>query len=419
MAPMDRPLTGQTIRVTAALVVLDSGTVVPNGSVIVHGGQVVEVDAAEAHKKIAADITIRLPGHVLHPGFVNVHAHLELSYMKGRLAPKAPFADWIRRLIALRAKTKPAAAVRHAVMGANRLARTGCCTVADVTQTGCAIPALAALGLRGVIFHEVIGFNPDLAREKLSDLAQRMEEGGKLGGMLLHGAAPHAVYSTSGELIKSSAEMAHALGAPLSVHLAETAEEETFSTKGTGPLAELLKDMGSYNRLWIPKARPLKVLQKQDALAGALLAHCNHVSAEDITAMKKAGAAVAYCPGSNQWFGRTGPHPLMSIIAKGIPVGLGTDSLASNGDLDMRREMRLLMEKFGDITVAEAFYMATEGGAKALGMGKDAGTLRPGAPFDATAIKLSIGRNGGPFARIIGSKSGYVRTWVAANPVTL
>ncbi|MDH5509599.1 MAG: amidohydrolase family protein [Nitrospinota bacterium] len=417
---MDRPVTGATLKVTAQVIIIDSSTVLRDGAIIVHEGKVAEIGPSESLKGVKADRSIRLPGHILHPGLVNAHCHLELSYMKGKLAPGAPFTDWIRELMALRIKTKNST-IRGAIAnGVRRLMATGTTCVGDVTQTGLTAAALARQGIRGVVFHEVLGLDPSLAEERFGGLLLRVREGRGSDGMLRQGVAPHAVYSTSGVLMREVARFATKGRLPLCIHLAETLEEQEFSRHGKGPFRDLLRSMGQYKKEWAPGKRPSEVVRDAEALEGALAVHFNHPSRGDIAALKKAGAKVAYCPNSNRWFGRKAPHPLPELLRQGVTVGLGTDSLASNSDLDIRAEMRRVMKTFPDMGAGEVFRMATDGGARALGYtGAAPGTLAPSAPFDAAAIKLKIGPRRDPLRSVIESRNDYSRLWVEGRPLRI
>ncbi|MDH5638833.1 MAG: amidohydrolase family protein [Nitrospinota bacterium] len=413
---MDRPVAGATLKVTAQVIIIDSSTVLRDGAIIVHDGKVAEVGPSESLRGVKTDRSIRLPGHILHPGLVNAHAHLELSYMKGKLTPGAPFISWIKELIALRIKTKDSTIRAEIKTGVRRLTATGTTCVGDVSQTGLTAPVLAKQGMRGVVFHEVLGLDPSLTKERFADLALRVEGAEVNDGSLRQGVAPHAVYSTSMALMRAVARFATEGRLPLSIHLAETLEEDEFSRYGRGPFREFLQSIGQYKKEWAPGKRPTVTVRDAEALEGALVVHFNHPSRGDIAALKTAGAKVAYCPNSNHWFGRKEPHPLPDLLRQGVTVGLGTDSLASNTDLDIRAEMRTVMKTFPGLGADVVFHMATEGGAKALGY---TGALRPGAPFDAAAIEAQIGPRRNPMKSVIESRNDYSRLWVEGRPIRI
>ena len=425
---MDRPITGGALKVTASVIVVDSTTILRDAAILVRGGIVSQVAPAISLKDAKADKVVHLPGHVLHPGFINVHSHLELSYMQGKLTPGAPFTEWIKELISLRMKTKDFTIKASIAKGVRRLVATGTTCVGDVSQTGLTAPALTGKGLRSVVFHEVLGLDPSLARERFEGLALAVEAGGAFGagvhgGMTRHGVAPHAVYSTSPALMRMAARYAAKNRMPVSIHLAETPEEHEFCRHGRGPFKEFLLSIGQYHKEWAPGKRPTAAVADTGALEGALVAHFNHPTRGDIAMLKKTGASVAFCPNSNRWFGRKVDHPLPELIRRGVTVGLGTDSLASNADLDMREEMRSVMKMYPVIGARGVFHMATRGGAMALGYehsspGTQAlGTLVSGAPFDAAAIKLKIGPGQDPWRSIIEARGNYHKIWVDGRPI--
>ena len=416
---MAGPVAARSLKITAPVVVVDWQTILRDAAVIVHDGKVARVGPADVMKLEKVDRTIHLPRHILHPGFINCHCHLELSYMAGKLTPRAPFTDWISELIALRTQAK-APHIRACITTAvRRLARAGVTCVGDVCQTGLPAAALAKSGLRGVIFHEVIALDPALAPARFEDLLRRISEAKKHGGLLTHGVAPHAAYSTSAELISLAAKYAAEVGAPMSMHMLETREETQFCGKGTGPFKNLLEKLGQYSPEYVPRQLPMTLAAEAGALKNGLMAHFNHPSPGDIASLKKYRASVAFCPNSNRWFGRSQRHPVAKLIRNKINVGLGTDSLASNTDLDMRAEMRTLIKTFPALGHQTAFYLSTQGSAMALGLSKLAGTLLPGALFDAAALETKISPKADPLRSIIISKGNYSRLWVNGRPVSI
>ncbi len=139
----------------------------------------------------------------------------------------------------------------------------------------------------------------------------------------------------------------------------------------------------------------------------------NHPCKGDLATIKKEGAKIVICPNSNRWLQRPISAPVYDILDRGIPLALGTDSLASNTDLDMTAEIRGLLREFPDIALSQAFDIATVGGAKALGLPKMCGTLQKGAPFDAVAVKIKSFRKINPMRAIISGRRRVDAVWVA------
>lgn len=405
----------RTISVTAKYVIADAQTVLEDATVVVHGGAVAELGPAESLRKLKTDERHVFKNGVLSPGFVNAHCHLELSHMRGKLKPKTGFARWAMALMALRRETGARAAAAGVRQGLGEMIETGITCVGDISTTGEAIPALARSGMRSVIFHEVTGFDPAAARQKLAELKTRVESAPR-SSLISNGVSPHAVFSVSPELMRRAAGYAKKTRAPLCVHMCETPDEATFTRRGKGPFADLLAGLG------VPADRPLglapvNAAARAGALDGALLVHMNYPNHGDVATLASHVAKVAFCPNSNKWFGRKPDHPLMKLLARGIPVGLGTDSLASNTALDIRAEAREAMRLFPELSVERVFHMMTQGGAEALGLGGGLGSLRPGAPFDAAVAEPRLGRRADPRMAIIRMRGGVRRAWVGGKKI--
>lgn len=374
------------VKISTRLLVVDRETILDNAVIIAHEGRVREILPAESAAKIRADKKVDLTGHILHPGFINAHCHLELSFLKDKLAPGMRFTDWIAAVVKRRGAVSPSNADSAARRAITRLMRSGTTCVGDIASSGVATPHILSSGLRAVIFHEAIGFDPKKAGVKLKEMVDGVERA-QGSEIVTHGVSPHAVYSVSGALMRAVADYAAVRGKPLAIHLAETPEEAVFSKKGTGPFLDLLAKLKVKVPGGHPHKAPVKAVEETGALTDAALIHVNHPERGDIARIKKAGSCVVVCPNSNRWFGRrAATHPLRELMDKSIPVALGTDSLASNLDLDMAGEMRAALEDFPFLAPTDVFHMATIGGAAALKLPKGCGSLRVGAPMDAVAV---------------------------------
>ncbi|MBI4666830.1 MAG: amidohydrolase family protein [Nitrospinae bacterium] len=403
------------IKVSTGTLVPDCGETLANAVVFVHEGKVVEICPAESVTKRRADRKVDLSGCLVHPGFVNAHCHLELSYLAGKMIPGLPFTDWVRDLVKKRGKASPSrvdSAIRKAI---RRLIETGTTCVGDISSTGLSTTHLREAGLRAVVFHETLGYNPSVAGVKLRELMDRVERASG-SEFVTHGVSPHAVYSTSGELIKGAAEYAAMRKKPLAIHVAETMEENVFAKKGTGPFRDLLIRLGAFAPGFHPRSAPVAALQTLSALENALLIHMNFPARGDVTRIARAKAKVCLCPNSNRWFGRDMEHPLPKLLDKKVPVALGTDSLASNMDLDMTKEAAAVAEDFPEIPSRDIFRMMTEDGARALGLPEGFGALRAGAPFDAVAIYMDKPAGvAKPFEAIISPDRQLARVFIAGR----
>jgi cytosine/adenosine deaminase-related metal-dependent hydrolase len=184
---------------------------------------------------------------------------------------------------------------------------------------------------------------------------------------------------------------AAAADAPVAFHLAETPEELELLSTGTGPLRMLLEDFGAWEPgVLTPGLRPLHYLQQLGA-AGVrgLVIHGNYL-ADDEMALLAAHAnrlSVVYCPRTHTHFGHP-PHPWRRLRAAGVNVALGTDSRASNPDLNLWADACHAVNSAGASPV-EALQLATQAGALALGLGDEIGTLTPGKRAEFALLPIA------------------------------
>ncbi|VAX17005.1 hypothetical protein MNBD_NITROSPINAE02-1571 [hydrothermal vent metagenome] len=399
------------IKITCRFLVIDSSTIIENGGVIISDGVIGKIGPLEELKREKAGKTIHLNSHILHPGFVNAHSHLELSFLKGKIKPKSSFASWVRALVDQRGKT-PVEEVEESISrGINRLLETGTTCVGDITATGLVSKLLHRSGIRATMFHETLGYPPEVATDRFNELVERIASA-PVSRLITNALSPHAVYSTSLKLMAKSFDYARGRNLPVSMHLCETREEILFSRFGKGPLKKMLKDLGVFGSGNYPGVAPLYLVHKAGGLQGLLVAHCNHPAYGDLARLKRANAKIVISPGSGQWFGRGISAPVYDILDRQITLALGTDSLASNRDLDMAAEARGLIRYFPAITGAMAFHIATQGGARALSLPEGSGTLRAGAWFDAVAVRIDSAKRIDPVKAIMSRKRIIDRVWV-------
>ena len=181
------------------------------------------------------------------------------------------------------------------------------------------------------------------------------------------GVSPHAPYTVCGKQLELIAELAHTEGLPLMMHAAESAAEESFSVYGRGIFAD---GLAKRNIEWAaPGVSTIQYLKQRGVLATRpLLAHCVRVDEKDIETLAETKSKVAHCPKSNAKLGH-GRAPLATFLDRGIEVGLGSDSVASNNNCDMLEEARfaaLIARSDRLVTASEAMSFATIGGAGCL-----------------------------------------------------
>lgn len=347
---------------------------------------------------------------ILLPGLVNTHTHLELTAMRGFLE-NCRFTEWIDKLRQSRNEVMDQETLLDSArFGVVEGLEAGITTYADTCSSGVAMQAMRDAGVRGIMYQEVFGPDPSQAEIAMRDLEDRVEalrlEQTELVSL---GVSPHAPYTVSDPLYDAAARFANSRKLPLAMHIAESEEEFDIVTRGTGDFAERWQRRGIPVS---PRSRsPIALLEERGALErGALLIHCVRVDSADIEIIARHRCSVAHCPASNAKFGH-GIAPLLPLIAAGIRVGIGSDSVASNNRMDILDEARLSVlihraatrrhDAFG---AHEALQLATIGGARALGIEARVGSLEVGKDADLAAFRTDSSRTipvGDPYSAAI------------------
>jgi len=329
----------------------------------------------------------------LLPGLVNAHTHIELSWMAGLVPPSATMHEWITTLVRVRragAPGGPATEGRAAREAARSAHATGTVLVGDISNSLATAEILRDAGLGGLVFHEILGF---AARDPVAFVREawgrvntveaalkRREPSGEddtpvppLGFSVV----AHAPYSVSPALF---AEIARSVvHAPLSVHLAESPEEIEFLRTGGGPIRDTLEALGAWNDTWrAPACDPVTYLEDVGYLQpGVLVVHGVYLTDGALDRLRQIGAVLVTCPRSNVWVGAGAPR-LSHFYASGVPVAVGTDSLASASSLSLFDELAEMRRLAPEIEAGSLLESATRVGAEALGYGGSYGTLTPG-----------------------------------------
>lgn len=372
------------------------------------------------HPAAAGCEIIERAGHVILPGLANAHAHLDLTHI-GPMEhdSEAGFVPWIDIVRERRART-PDGIARSVRAGIDLSRRGGVVAVGDIAGAPDGRPTLApfdvmrAEGMAGVSYVEffAIGKRELASRERVREMiegasVQRAREYTRLG------LQPHAPYSVDLRSYQWAAEFARARALPLATHLAETIEEREFVAQGTGPQRGFLESIGVWDgdilarigQGMSPVGHLRGVLESaREAHQPILLVHLNGVTDADIEILARSGASVVYCPRASAYFGagRTfGPHRYRDMLAAGVNVALGTDSIINlpPGDVTAHGittldDMRLLLARDG-VPAATLLEMATTNAARAMGLTETWFRLQPGAdPLAVAALPIHARADG-------------------------
>ena len=383
------------IRYHARWVIPISAPPIENGTVAVADGRIAYVGPRTGKGGGAPPGDDRdLGSALLMPGLVNVHSHLELTMMRGFLEG-LNFPQWIMRLNSV----KRAVLDRERMLDAARLGlvegiRAGVTTFADTCDSGVAFDAMIEAGVRGIMYQEVFGPDPAQCAASLAELRAKVDALRPRRTPLVGiGVSPHAPYTVSDPLYAAVADYAMRESLPVAVHIAESDVERQLVEQGAGVFADGLRRRGI---AIAPRARSsIALLERHRVLeTRPLLIHCVRVDRDDIGVIARAKCPVAHCPVSNAKLGH-GTSPLLALLDAGIIVGIGSDSVASNNRMDMLAEARAAIlaqrarvGRHDVLGAADALHLATLGGARALGLDAEIGSLDVGKSADLAAFPL-------------------------------
>ncbi len=334
------------------------------------------------------DVVVDMGDVALLPGLINAHTHLELSWLRDRVPPANSFSDWVKTLFAQRRPdqlmTPELIAPIHDAI--REVLASGTVAVGDISNSLAAVGPMKQAGLTGVVFHELLGFKE---RDGALVEATRDSRAAAAGGGIRVSLAPHAPYSTSVELFKAIREAVSKSDCPImSVHLGESPEEVELLAHGTGPWRGMLEMIGAWRDDWvIPGCGPVQFLERHGVIdANTLVVHGVQFDAAALARLRALGATIVTCPRSNQWVG-VGYPPIERFYDSGVPVAVGTDSLASVGDLNLFSELKTMRWLAPSVPARRLLESATAAGARALGL-TTLGTLAPGKDPGILAVDL-------------------------------
>lgn len=391
------------------------------------------------HESTRCAQLVDLPNQLLLPGFVNAHTHLDLTHL-GPIAhdPADGFETWVAKISSVRA-TNPEAIADSVQLGVDLCLAGGTVAVADIAGPikgePTLVPArvLRASPLVGVSFVEHFGIGhievPWLKRIAHLLAEHKSEVCDRSGGVRI-GLQPHAPYSTSLRSCRRALEHAQKLDLPLATHLAESLDERRLVEKGVGPLREFAERGGFWSDDMAEELgnglRPIEYFA--DVLGASdrrwLLSHVADANDDEVQTLARARASVAYCPRAADYFdapGALGPHRYKDMLAAGVNVCIGTDSIAclpaSAADpghgISILDELRLLHRR-DETDPVMLIGMGTLNGASALGLREGGFLIQPGAtPLGLNVVTIPDG-DGDPLGRVLGGDEPVEPVCVAA-----
>ncbi len=385
------------------------GPPLPRGAVTIDADK---ITAVEPHGTRRADVDLN--DAAVLPGLVNAHTHLDLSGLRGQCPPGPDFTQWLRAVIAHRRGMSPEAIERAIRSGLAESLDRGTTLLADVSGTGASWPLLAEAPLRAVVFRELLGLPAARAEQALATADEWLRTR-RPTPTCRPGLSPHAPYSAHTRLFEGCAALSQRTGAPLMTHLAETEEEWKLLHFHRGPFVPFLRELDAWDSGGLAPSED-HILHLCTPAARLVVAHGNYLHTRSPLPR---GAAVVYCPRTHAAFNRP-PHPFRKLLKKWT-VALGTDSLASNPDLDVLAEARFLRRKYRSVPGELLLRMATLLGARALGWEEETGSLTPGKSADLVIVPVPPGPADDPHDLVLRSDEPvrdvlFRGRWVRGGP---
>ncbi|GAB3287628.1 TRZ/ATZ family hydrolase [Parahaliea aestuarii] len=391
-----------------------AGEVLTGHSLAMRDGRIVALAPRAELAGWQAQEELELPGQVLLPGLINAHGHAAMSLLRG-YADDQPLMPWLEQHIwpAEAAHVSAEFVADGTELAMAEMIRCGTTTFSDMYFfPEAAAEAVQAAGMRCQLSIPVIGFQTAWAR----DAGECISKGLALRDSLKHDErisvvfGPHATYTVPEADLARVATLAAELDLPVQIHLHETAAEVLQAVEATGE-------------------RPIDTLDRLGLLSPrAQCVHMTDLGQQDIELLVATGAHVVHCPRSNMKLG-SGICPSEKLRASGINLALGSDGAASNNSLNLFAEMQAaaLLAKVSDadasaLPAAAVLEMATLGGARALGIDEQVGSLEVGKLADIIAVDLSGPATQpvhNPLSQVVYACNGseVSHSWVGGRPL--
>ena len=309
---------------------IDDGCIVHDGHII-HG-----VGSYSELKNTCSGKVTDLGAVTMVPGLVNAHCHLKLSKLKGKTVSGQGFIPWLLSMMAHNYSETDFDAVEKAVI---EVKEQGICCFGDILthQDGKIIDILTALGVSHTCFVEAFGFLE--AVPPIKKLPYGKAPLGAIAG------AGHALHTTSSAMLQEIKRQDSRNRLPFSIHMAEHEDEAGMLMGEKNNFYKLLEKNNLLGKYVPPMKTPIEHARDLGLLDTTTLAvHCVKVSDRDIEILSHTGTNVCLCPRSNDFIG-VGRAPWEKILDAGIRVCLGTDSIASNHDLNLWDELTYFLER--------------------------------------------------------------------------
>lgn len=429
----------------AADLVLQADWVVPiaqdpieQGWVALSAGRIAAIGRGKAP---FAERFVDLKRRVLMPGLINAHTHLGCSFLDlnsmERSAEPVDFLSWIDKEITpavmaayfgSESDVSRPRLVKAALRAVDTMASSGATTIVDSFFDAIGFDVIKKRGLRGMFCREFFGSRSNDLNEYIESMRQRsIQDAAQFQSERMQfGLAPHALYSCPRDVLVEVFGQARDQKLPVTIHVAESPEESQFFIHGQGAMKDLFAPGEKKERYDLGKS-PVRMMHDLGLLGpSVILVHMVQVSEDDLDLVAESGAGIVHCPASNAVL-NVGLAPVKRMLERGIPVAIGTDSLASNLSMDLFDELRFAKsinhqsaDGLAQLSSQEVLRMATMDGAQVCGLTAHSGSIEVGKMGDLlvmapTQAEADLPKRDELFDWIVGTGSRVDVTFVSGE----
>jgi cytosine/adenosine deaminase-related metal-dependent hydrolase len=370
--------------------------------VTIESQKIVDVDRFNVISTAGVRV-IDLGNGAIIPGLVNAHTHLEFSDLESPLGqPGINFTDWIRLVVSSRSETSDRQTKTDAIAkGLSESFRAGVWAIGEIATSPFRIDDYISKHDRQalLLLFEQLGQDVSILPQREAALTLFLDQQTDDDRERLFGASPHAPYSVHPKLLEQICRQAIAANRPLAMHVAETQAERELLEQQTGDFVSLLQDFGAWNPNSFGTGNSIAdILTVLSRAPRSLIIHGNYLTDMelDLIADRSDRMSIVYCPRTHHYFGHP-DYPIEAMLERGILVGIGTDSRASNPDLDLFLELKHVAREFRQLDPHAILEMGTLNGAKALGISRRQGSLTVGKQAAMSFVSDPSGFDESPF----------------------
>jgi len=349
----------------------NSGPPFKRGVITTHDdGTIISVDDTLIESQ-----SVEFHNGIIIPGFVNCHCHLEVSHLKGAIAGGKGLAHFIMELRNIR-DINAEDILSRAKDADRELYNEGVVLCADICNTDVTFGLKKKSPVRYYNLLEIFGIDPGRTHKRIAEILKVEAEALRHG--LQYSLIPHSAYSVSLSLFRYLKEKSKT-NRVTSIHFLESEEEKEFLSDHSGPLRESYEKSGIMpEQPETPASHADAILNEVTASGNLILVHNTFADRETIREVnRRRDTFWCLCPASNMYISNKIP-PADILISEECDIVIGTDSLASNNNLSIVSELKIIQQHFPDITLEEMIKWATINGARALGEEQNYGTIEPG-----------------------------------------